>query len=166
MLGALPARKATQNALIMQSDWREKTSLSVDNILSLLELCLNSTYFMFRGHFYRQRHGCAMGSPVSPIVADLFMEDFEEYALDFINFAPRTWLRYVDDTFCVIKKDHVTPFREHLNSINPSIKFTRDAVRAVLPVLGARPALERHRRILHLRHAPRGLPQPRPGLGV
>ena len=120
------ALTATQNALILRQSWRGKTMLSMDSISTLLELCLNTTYFMFRGLFYRQRHGCAMGSPVSPIVANIFMEGFEDVALDFIDFAPRIWRRYVDDTFCVIQKDHVNTFKDHLNSVNSHIQFTHE----------------------------------------
>ena len=37
--------------------------------------------FLFKTKFYEQIEGAAMGSPVSPIVANLFMEDFERKAL-------------------------------------------------------------------------------------
>ena len=37
--------------------------------------------FIFKKKFYEQIEGVAMGSPVSPIVANLFMEDFERKAL-------------------------------------------------------------------------------------
>ncbi|XP_072021093.1 uncharacterized protein [Amphiura filiformis] len=60
---------------------KERTDLSPDQVCEVLELCLNTTYFVYDGKFYRQRHGCAMGSPVSPIVVNLFMEQFEQLAL-------------------------------------------------------------------------------------
>ena len=47
----------------------------------LVEICLTSTFFSFEGEFYEQTCGVAMGSPLSPIVANLFMEDFESKAL-------------------------------------------------------------------------------------
>ena len=41
----------------------------------------NLVYFTFRGGLYHLTNGVAMGSPVSSVVANLFMEAFEEKAL-------------------------------------------------------------------------------------
>ena len=43
---------------------------------------LKSTYFSYNGEFYEQRQGAAMGSPVSAVVANLYMEFFGELALE------------------------------------------------------------------------------------
>ena len=51
------------------------------NTTMLAEVCLRSTFFSFQGEFYEQTTGVAMGSPLSPIVANLFMEKFEKEAL-------------------------------------------------------------------------------------
>ena len=69
-----------------------------------------------------------MGSPLSPIVANLFMEDFESKAISSALFQPKLWKRFVDDT-CVIwphGKDELDRFFVHLNSQSNSIKFTMD----------------------------------------
>ena len=84
-------------------------------------------------------HGTAMGSPVSVVVANLVMEDVEERALESFPSPPRFWKHYVDDTFTALPKTLITPFLEHLNGIEPSIKFTveeeRDGQLAFLDVL-------------------------------
>ena len=67
-----------------------------------------------------------MGSPVSPPVANLFMEDFEEKALAACENPPRFWGRYVDDVGSVIKQLLIDPFLEFLNSRHPAIKFTME----------------------------------------
>ena len=56
----------------------DRTKLCVDDVMELLEFVHTTTYFSFRGEVYQQKFGTAMGSPVSPIVANLFMEFLEQ----------------------------------------------------------------------------------------
>ena len=65
-----------------------------------------------------------MGSPIIPMVANLFMEDLETKALATSPHPPSLWNRFVDDTFIIIKKSHKISLLEHLNSIDNNIKFT------------------------------------------
>ena len=67
-----------------------------------------------------------MGGPVSPTTCNLYMELFERTALETAPHRPRVWLRYVDDTFVVIKKQYLDEFTNHINSQNEYIKFTCD----------------------------------------
>ena len=97
----------------------DRTNLSAEQITSLLRVCLTSNYFVFDGKFYTQTHGAAMGSPVSPIVANLYVEDFEEKALNSFPHSIKFWGRYVDDTICVILRALVSPFTDHINSQDP-----------------------------------------------
>ena len=60
---------------------KERTVMEVSDIILLLEFCLKNTYFSFQGQFYAQVEGAVMGSPVSPIVANLYMEYLEQKAL-------------------------------------------------------------------------------------
>ena len=66
-----------------------------------------------------------MGSPVSAVVANLYMEFFEEQSLDSAPCRPRLWKWYVDDTCCIMK-DTVDGLLHHLNGIRPTIKFTME----------------------------------------
>nr|CAH8838685.1 unnamed protein product [Trichobilharzia regenti] len=65
-----------------------------------------------------------MGSPISPIVADIFMDSWENSALNTFNPTPKIWWRYVDDTFTVLKTEHISSFLTHINSQVEGIKFT------------------------------------------
>ena len=100
--------------------------MSTQHIMDLLEFCLRSTYFTFRGKFYEQVEGTAMGSPISPIVANLYMENFEIRALQSSPNPPLLWKSFVDDTFVIIKKGHREEFLTHLNSVDKNIQFTSE----------------------------------------
>ena len=65
-----------------------------------------------------------MGSPISVTVANLVMEVVESRALSTFVAAPRVFKRYVDDTICVIEKDRIVAFHQHLNQQDTNIKFT------------------------------------------
>jgi hypothetical protein len=104
----------------------ERSVLSVDQLMVLLEFVLNTTYFMFQGAFYKQTHGAAMGSPVSPIVANLYMEYFEQRALTSTDRGPSLWFRYVDDTFTKLLLYDIEHFTDHINALDDNIKFTSE----------------------------------------
>ena len=126
---SVPVDRALQvvdNLLKTDNSWKARTYLSDSQIITLLEFCLTTTYFKFRGQLYQQDHGCAMGLPVSPIIANLYMEFFELEAIKSATHPPRVWMRYVDDTFVVINKSNSQQFTDHINSIDPHIKFTQD----------------------------------------
>ncbi|XP_078363514.1 uncharacterized protein LOC144647607 [Oculina patagonica] len=73
---------------------------------------------------YHQVFGCAMGSPVSAVIADLVMNNIEERALSTSPVTPSWWRRYVDDSNVCLKKTDVQVFHQHLNSIDSNIQFT------------------------------------------
>ena len=67
-----------RDMLELDDTLEDRTPLTPERITELLGMCLRSTYFSYGGDFYQQKHGAAMGSPVSAVVANLYMEFFEE----------------------------------------------------------------------------------------
>ena len=66
-----------------------------------------------------------MGSPCSPVVANIYMEYFENIALSpELPIPVKDWKRYVDDVFSIIPKGSQDKLLQYLNSIDPHIKFT------------------------------------------
>ena len=105
---------------------KDRTSIPIPNLCALVELCLKSTYFQFGESYYEQVEGAAMGSPLSPIVANIFMEDLETQALETAAWKPKMWRRYVDDVLVVWPHGDqlLQEFHQHLNKQNLSIQFT------------------------------------------
>jgi hypothetical protein len=104
-----------------------KKNFKLDNAHSkLARLCLGSTYFTFDGKIYEQRNGAAMGSPLSPIAANIFMEYFEESFVMSSYLKPSLWIRYVDDCLVIWKhgKEELLKYLNYLNSCHKNIKFT------------------------------------------
>ena len=97
--------------------------LDREDVMALLKVVLNNCVFSFQGKFYKQLHGAAMGSPCSPVVANIYMEYFEERALS-VSFTINTWLRYVDDVLTIVKKGTCDSHLNYLNSIDPNKKCT------------------------------------------
>ena len=101
--------------------------LDRENIMHLLKVVLNNCVFSFQGKFYKQLHGAAVGSPCLPVVANIYIEYFEKRALGPelpVSFTINTWLRYVNDVLTIVKKGTRDSLLNHLNSVDPSIKFT------------------------------------------
>ena len=77
-----PVINIIKEKLTNDTELHQRTSMTINHITTLLEFCLKSTSFVFQGQYYQQMQGAAMGSPLSPIVANIFMEKFEQEALD------------------------------------------------------------------------------------
>ncbi|XP_068737985.1 uncharacterized protein [Montipora capricornis] len=124
---AIPVKKACdyiKNKLDCDESLHLRTKLDTTDIISLLNFGLSNNYFVYNDSVYKQIHGCAMGSPVSPMVANLCMEAIEEMAINTTPVPPKVWKRYVDDSFCIIKRNAVDSFHNTLNSIDQHISFT------------------------------------------
>jgi hypothetical protein len=106
----------------------ERSVLKVDAIMELLEVCLRTTYFNVDDGFYQQKAGMAMGSSLSPVVSNIYMEHFEQLALDSAQDEQSLWLRYVDDTFIIWPHgaEKIGNFLTHLNSLRSAIQFTME----------------------------------------
>ena len=88
-------------------DLAERT---ISNIMTLLEFVLDHNYFKQDAICYKQIFGCAMVSPINPVIADLVMEEIEETAIATAPHPPKWWFRYVDDSHTCFKKDQVDDF--------------------------------------------------------
>jgi hypothetical protein len=127
-----------KDKLMADESLKDRTMLTPDDIALLLDFILKTTYFAYNGRIYQQTYGAAMGSPISPLVANAFMEHLKVQAPATAAHPPRTWLRYVDDTFVIIEKEYIEELSSHINEFHLSIKFTSELQKDnTLPFLDA-----------------------------
>ncbi|CAF3431518.1 unnamed protein product [Rotaria socialis] len=93
----------------------------------LLELAVSNTPFRFLQKTYIQCDGVAMGSPLGPILADIFVTNLETKLNKFSTNKPSLWIRYVDDIFCLFtKKQDIDDFLERINKWHKNIRFAKE----------------------------------------
>ena len=98
------------------------TSLTKKEMKELLLLCTKNLNFTFSGQIFIQVDGVAMGSPLAPLLADIFMIELERSLIP--NLQKITfWRRYVDDTICFVKIGSIEYIRSVLNSFHKNIQF-------------------------------------------
>ena len=103
---------------------RNAVGLKKNDLMNLLKLVLEKCVFSIQGNFFKQLHGATMGSPCSPVVANIYMEYFEDLALGpELPIPIKEWKRYVDDVFSIIPNGKWNTMLNYLNSIDPHIKF-------------------------------------------
>uniref|UniRef100_A0A5S6Q0J6 Reverse transcriptase domain-containing protein n=1 Tax=Trichuris muris TaxID=70415 RepID=A0A5S6Q0J6_TRIMR len=111
-----------QRLLDSDSTLHQRTSLNPFHIVKLVSFCMNEgNYFRFLDMFYAKTNGAPMGSSLSPVLAEVFMEEFEEMAFN-NDCCPVTTIlfkRYVDDCFAILEEGDEITLLQHLNSIFP-----------------------------------------------
>ena len=75
------------------------------NLTKLFFFATAQTHFSFLGNFYDQIDGVAMGSPLAPVLANLFMGHHEKRWLENYNSGIEFYRRYVDDTFTLFNTE-------------------------------------------------------------
>jgi len=103
---------------------QQSTKISKEDFMVSVEFVLSSTYFTFGNRIYKQIFGTPMGSPLSPIVADIVMRDLEENILNSLNIRPILYYRYVDDIILTAPKDEIQLILDRFNSYHYRLKFT------------------------------------------
>ena len=122
-----PSINTVKQRLTEDATLPQRTQMSIPQIVSLLEFCLKNTYFLFQGKCYEQVYGAAMDSPISPLIANLFMEEFEAKALGTVPHPPCLSSRFMDDTLVIHKAEHSTQLLHHINSQDLNVKFILEA---------------------------------------
>ena len=92
----------------------------------LLELSVCDAPFRFQNKLFKQVDGVAMGNPLAPVLADLWLQKIEQKLNKFSTNKPIIWLRYVGDIYCLfsIPKDKILEFHSRINKWHHNLHFT------------------------------------------
>ena len=96
------------------------------DLKKLFEFATSGTHILFDGNYYDQIDCVAMGSPLGPVLDNLFMGFYEKQWLKEFNFCKiLLYHSYVDDIICLFNCEvDAMKFFDYLNSRNSNIKFT------------------------------------------
>ena len=88
----------------------------------LLSLTTQESYFMFNNILYKQKDGVAMGSPLGPTIANVFLSFYE-----------MKWLQHCPNEFkLVFTEDMLMIFLFYLNQLNISQNFIHISIHVIL----------------------------------
>ncbi|XP_057290570.1 uncharacterized protein LOC130613216 [Hydractinia symbiolongicarpus] len=110
--------------LLNDDEYENKTCIPIDKLMSLVQIVLTKTWYLFDGNFFTQTDGVAMGGPTSSVVAEIYMQAHETTALTTADHAAKVWKRFVDDVFLITKRAYLDAFYKHINNLHPKIQFT------------------------------------------
>ena len=95
------------------------------DFLKLVSLCVRFGPFVFNGEEYSQKRGLAMGSPLSAVLASLYMEMLERDHFRRIMGRETHWFRFVDDVLVIAPEGtNLNVKLRDLNLVNNDIQFT------------------------------------------
>ena len=103
-----------------------KTSIPLHEFIKAIMIIIHSTFFSFDNKIFKQIFGMPMGSPLSPILANIVLQDFEQEIITKNNINSSFYFRYVDDIVLAIHKEKVEGVLELFNSYHERLKFTVD----------------------------------------
>ena len=87
-------------------------------------ICTKNVKFYFQGSSFKQIDGVAMGNPLGPTLADIFMAKLEQLADTDIQLLP-LYKRYLDDILIISEsKSQTENLLSLFNTLHPNIVFT------------------------------------------
>jgi len=105
------------------------TKIPIEQFIKALNFIMDSTFFTFNKVMYKQIFGTPMGSPLSPIIADIVMQDLERSAIEKLPFELPFFYRYVDDIIFAAPSDMLDVALDSFNQVHERLQFTMEIER-------------------------------------
>ena len=123
-----PLQETINIAINLIFNHNPNLNITIKEFKKLFVFPTSQSRFLFNGKFYNQIDGVAMGSPLAPVLANVFMELYKSKWLNEYNLnKPEFYLRYVDDILAAFEKEQDSlNFLNFLNNKHPNIKFTTE----------------------------------------
>ena len=112
---------------IVEKKWRHisaYTTITKKLIIDAINLCFDHSYIAFRGKIYQQIDGCAMGNPLSQLLAALIVDDIITKSISEMQFKIPLIKSYVDDLLMAIPKNSEQQVLRVFNKQNTRVQFT------------------------------------------
>jgi hypothetical protein len=140
---SIPLAKALEivrSELMKDHTLGSRTKWSVDQIMRLLEISLETYFKTLDGRIFQQINGTPIGKAISGPIAGIYMNWFESTFVlrEELQFKPVLWKRMRDDILLIWNQDSekLSEFIEYLNGKEPRIQFTVEKeVNGSLPFL-------------------------------
>ena len=100
------------------------TSITRNKIREILLFCKKNVHFTFRDFAYLQTFGIAMGSPLGPVLAGIFMVHCQKYLIPLPTVELSFQKRYLDESITFVKIGRVDHILSMINNFHPNIQFT------------------------------------------
>ena len=118
----VPALNIIKDLLEKDHTLKERTVMAVSDIILLL-VSQEHLLFFPRPVLWTGR-GCSHGFPSQPYCSQPIHGVHRTKSSKYCPNPPRFWCRFVDDTFVIHKEVNKQGFLQHINSVDPAIKFT------------------------------------------
>ncbi|XP_062701661.1 uncharacterized protein LOC134285233 isoform X2 [Aedes albopictus] len=105
--------------------WTEiDTEINQSLFMELVDFCMEASYFRYDGRYYIQTFGTAMGSPLSPILAEIALDSVIEKAMSSLPFPVPILKKYVDDIFLAVPSDAIDHVLQEFNRHEERLQLT------------------------------------------
>ena len=122
----IPPRETIDIAVKLILENKKDLKFSENELTKLFRFATSQMHFYFDGKIFDQADGVAMGSPLGPALANLFMSYNEQKLLESEHGRlAKFYRRYVDDIFCVFENEYqALTFLDVISSLHLNLNFT------------------------------------------